>query len=65
MGGAPSLYALMAPVSMLVGLVSATAMVFIAVGVWRIVKVLESMNITTMDAAETAKRIEKARQEGR
>ncbi len=46
-------------------LVSVTAMVFIAVGVARIAKVLESMNITTMDVAETAKRIEKARLMGK
>ncbi len=45
-------------------IVGATAMVFIAVGVARIAKVLQSMNITTMDVVETAKRIEKARQQG-
>jgi len=39
--------------------------VFIAVGVARIAKVLRSMNITTMDVVETAKRIEKAQQIGR
>jgi hypothetical protein len=41
-------------------LVSTTATVFVAVGVARVAKVLESMNITAMDAAETAKRIEKS-----
>ena len=50
-------------VSMVSGIVTATAMVFIAAGVARIAKVLQSMNITTMDVAETAKRIEKARQQ--
>lgn len=46
-------------------IISVTAMVFVAVGVARIAKVLESMNITTMDVAEIAKRIEKARQMGK
>jgi len=49
-------------VSMVSGIVTATAMVFSAVGVARIAKVLQSMNITTMDVTETAKRIEKTRQ---
>jgi len=49
--------------SLIVGIADTAAMVFIAVGVARIAKVLQSMNITTMDAAETAKRIEKARQQ--
>jgi hypothetical protein len=47
---------------LIIGIVSATAWVFIAIGVARVAKVLESMNITTMDVAETAKRIEKTRQ---
>ncbi|MHC4249366.1 MAG: hypothetical protein ACYS9X_09605 [Planctomycetota bacterium] len=47
---------------LIIGIVSTTAMVFIAIGVARVAKVLESMNITTMDVAETAKRIEKTRQ---
>ena len=49
----------------LLHLASTTAMVFVAIGVARVAKVLESMNITTMDVAETAKRIEKAQVQGR
>jgi hypothetical protein len=41
------------------------ALVFVAIGVARAAKALVSMNITTMDILETAKRIEKAQQSGK
>lgn len=58
-------FALFSLVSLACTIVSAAAAVFVAVGLARIAGVLQSMNITTMDAVETAKRIEKAQLQNR